>query len=322
MLHVKIARRSYTAICLIMPFMLLIIISAVLAGSSAFAQEAPLLFSRSGGVIYLIPKKGLPPLEIARGLQPDMGPDGYSMVYLTEGEATGGSEASMIWIKNTRTGSVRSVLKAVGRVMDPSWSPDGSHIAFLMFDENYSWSLHVVRPDGSGFRRIAGHAPGGNGPFLSGPAVWWPDGKSLLTHDIQFLYRYDLEGREIERTPLERFTGKKDSSTSTDRFIPHPVRADLMAFTMSVPGTPLFEKAFNEPNQALFVIDLKTDVKKRLTPEDMLATDIHWSKSGDLIFFSGYRDADINEEYPFKIYTVDIGTGEIEEICPGEQPSQ
>ena len=192
----------------------------------------------------------------------------------------------------------------------------------MMFDKESLWGLHVVKPDGSGFRRIAGESPGGAGPSLSGAPAWWPDGKSVLTHDIQILYRFGLDGSVIERTPLERFTGKKDVSTSTDRFLPHPKRDDIMAFTMSVPGTPLFEKTFNEPNQALFIIDLKTNEKKRLTPEDMLATDIHWSKSGDLIFFSGYRDADINGSYPFRVYSVDPGTGVIKEICSGEQPSQ
>jgi len=295
---------------------------AVIFASSAYAQGGPILLSRRDGVVYLIPDKGLSPIEIAQGLDPDMGPDGKSFVFVTEDTAPGGDESWTIWIKNIRNDSVCSVVRTAGRVMLPSWSPDGSYIAFMMFDKEFSWGLHVVKPDGSGFRRIAGDSPWGSGPSLSGAPVWWPDGKSVLIHDIQVLYRFGLDGSEIERTPLERFTGEKDVSTSTDRFIPHPTREGFMAFTMSVPGTPLFEKTFNEPNQALFVIDLKTNEKKRLTPEDMLATDIHWSKNGDLIYFSGYRDADMNEAYPFRIYSVAPGTGVIQEICKGEQPSQ
>ncbi len=300
----------------------LIISLAVLSGGAAYADGAPILFSQRDGGVYLIPDKGLSPMKIARGLDPDMGPDGRSLVYIKENVAQNGDESWTICIKNIRTDSVRSVLTTGDRIMLPSWSPDGSHIAFMMFDKEFFWGIHVVKADGSGFCRIAGDSPQGSGPSLSGAPAWWPDGKSVLTHDIQVLYRFALDGSEMERTPLERFTGKKDVSTSTDRFLPHPTRVDLMAFTMSVPGTPLFEKTFNEPNQALFVIDLKTNVKKRLTPEDMLATDIHWSKSGDLIFFSGYRDANISESYPFRIYSVDVETGEISEICSGEQPSQ
>lgn len=299
-----------------------LIMLAVLSGVTAYADGGPILLSRRDGGIYLISANGLSPMQIARGLDPDMGPDGKSLVYIKENVAQNGDESWTICIKDIRTDSVRSVLTTGDRIMLPSWSKDGSHIAFLMFDSEFFWGIHVLKPDGSGFRRIAGSSPGGTGPSLSGAPAWWPDGRSVLTHDIHVLYRFALDGTEIERTPLERFTGKKDVSTSTDRFLPHPVQVDLMAFTMSVPGTPLFEKTFNEPNQALFVIDLKTNEKKRLTPEDMLATDIHWSKRGDLIFFSGYRDANIRESDPFRVYSVDIETGEISEICSGEQPSQ
>lgn len=302
---------------------LLVMISlAVLSAGIAYAHEGPLLFSQRDGVVYFIPGKGLSPMEIAMGLDPDMGPDGKSFVYVTGDTAPGGEESWTIWIKNISTHSVRSVLRAGSRVMLPSWSPDGTYIAFMMFEKGSFWGIHVVKPDGSGFRSIAGDSPPSSGSSLSGAPVWWPDGKSLLSHDIQVLYRFALDGGEMERTPLERFTGERGVSTSTDRFIPHPTRDNLMAFTMSVPGTPLFEKTFNEPNQALFVINLKTNEKKRLTPEDMLATDIHWSKSGDLIYFSGYRDANINETYPFRVYSVDVETGKISEICSGEQPSQ
>lgn len=299
-----------------------LVMLTIISVGATYADGGPILLSRRDGVIYLIPDKGLSPMKIAGGFDPDMGPDGRSLVYIRENVAQNGDESWTICIKNIRTDSVRSVLTTGDRIMLPSWSPDGSHIAFLMFDSEFFWGIHVVKADGSDFRRIAGDSPRGSGPSLSGAPAWWPDGKSVLTHDIQVLYRFTLDGSEMERTPLERFTGKKDASTSTDRFLPHPVRSDIMAFTMSVPGTPLFEKTFNEPNQALFVIDLKTNARKRLTPEDMLATDIHWSKSGDLIFFSGYRDANMNEAYPFRIYSADVETGKITEICSGEQPSQ
>lgn len=300
--------------------MMVSVVAIVCLAMSVSAWEGPMVFSRRDGIIYLIAEKGLTAVDVAMGLDPDIGPDGRSIVYVTEEIASDGAESSFIWIKNLENMSVRSVLKGGGRIRLPEWSPDGSEIAFLMFDSEYFWSIHVVRPDGTGFRRVAGSKPGGEGPVLSGSVNWWPDGKSLIAQDGLFVYRFGLDGNLMEKTPVEKFTGDKYATTSTDRFLPHPEREGLWAFTMSVPGTPLFEKTFNEPNQALFIIDMASGEKKRLTPEDMLAMDINWSPDGKMIFFSGYRDANMNESYPFRIYSLDVETGEITEVCPGEQP--
>jgi Tol biopolymer transport system component len=51
----------------------------------------------------------------------------------------------------------------------PTWSPDGKHIAFVRTTRRTS--VFVVRPDGSGLRRI------GSSAFQS--PVWAPDGKTL-----------------------------------------------------------------------------------------------------------------------------------------------
>ncbi len=289
--------------------------------ASLSAWDGPMVFSRRDGVIYMIAEEGLSAVDVALGLDPDIGPDGRSIAYVTEEVSSDGTESSFIWIKNLENKSVQSVLKGGGRIRLPEWSPDGRHIAFLMFDSEYFWSIHVVRPDGTGFRRVAGSKPGGEGPVLCGSVNWCPDGKSLIAQDGLFVYRFGLDGSLMEKTPVEEFTGDRYATTSTDRFLPHPERKGLWAFTMSVPGTPLFEKTFNEPNQALFLIDMVSGEKKRLTPEDMLAMNINWSPDGKYIFFSGYRDANMNESYPFRIYSLDVETGEITEVSPGEQPS-
>ena len=45
------------------------------------------------------------------------------------------------------------------RDIDPHWSPDGSWIAFLRrtgaVPHNEEWTLFVIRPDGTGERRLA-----------------------------------------------------------------------------------------------------------------------------------------------------------------------
>lgn len=50
--------------------------------------------------------------------------------------------------------------------LHPAWSPDGSRIAWDKYNEQFTGSLYVVNPDGSGLLELA--------PVGTGPA-WSPD---------------------------------------------------------------------------------------------------------------------------------------------------
>jgi Tol biopolymer transport system component len=51
----------------------------------------------------------------------------------------------------------------------PRWSPDGKWIAFSP-DRGYGGGVFVVKPDGSGLKRVAERG---------GWPVWWPDGEKI-----------------------------------------------------------------------------------------------------------------------------------------------
>jgi len=291
-------KRLLAAICLV-----------ALATMPAAAVETPLAFTTRDGNINLIASEGAAPEQIARGRYPDIAPDGKRMVYVSE------DDKSLV-VMDLASGNKTTLAGSETRIMAPSWSPSGDRVAFFRFDENYRKELLIVDTAGGTPRKT----PLGNMDPVA-CAGWTPDGSSLMLHDIFHLYLVSpSEGVEAE-APLEAVTGAKDMSTSTDRFLPHPVNADPIAFTVSVPGTKEFEEMFNEYNQALFLYDTVTKERKRLTPEDMLATDIRWTRDGSAIYFSGYRTSEMSEQYPFRIYRLDMGTGEITEVCAGEEPA-
>jgi TolB protein len=87
---------------------------------------------------------------------------------------------------------------------DPDWSPDGSLIVFgtrplQEFQQAGQSELYVVRPDGTGQRRLTKYGPAG--PRATHPR-WTPDGKAILyvhttqTGSPRHIYEMTADGRQ------------------------------------------------------------------------------------------------------------------------------
>ncbi len=67
----------------------------------------------------------------------------------------------------------------------PSWSPRGDWIAFVGEPEHPEWGVYLVRPDGTGLRRVLDLGPWG---FRRDALAWSPDGRSLAATVVAGLY--------------------------------------------------------------------------------------------------------------------------------------
>ncbi|OAA25452.1 dipeptidyl aminopeptidase/acylaminoacyl peptidase [Frankia sp. EI5c] len=107
-----------------------------------------------------------------RGASP--GPDG---AHAFVGDRDGPPE---LWIRSA-DGTERTIDTGPGQVRSVLWSPDGAHLAVVVAPGGGERTeVHVVRPDGTGLRRLAGGAGPGTSEPTAATAVRWLGGGRLL----------------------------------------------------------------------------------------------------------------------------------------------
>jgi hypothetical protein len=104
---------------------------------------------------------------------PAWSPDGSKIAFDRQIQATQSPELSGtidVWVMNA-DGSGQRRLTATGRAHGPTWSPDGSRIAFV--DDNRD--IYALNTDGSGLTKLTNEA---SGVSIYGPD-WSPDGSRI-----------------------------------------------------------------------------------------------------------------------------------------------
>ncbi|MHB8284070.1 MAG: TolB family protein [Caulobacteraceae bacterium] len=127
-----------------------------------------------------------------------LSPDGTRLAFVSTREGY----KTNVWLLDLKTRHLRGLTidkQVAGEAgkpdgyFRPSWSPDGQWIAFSSdrntpwrgHDEGHGWehtqelSVYIIRPDGTGFRKVA-TKPG----YCLGSPKWSPDGKRIVFYEI------------------------------------------------------------------------------------------------------------------------------------------
>ena len=125
--------------------------------------------------------------------------DANIIAFVSSRSGAAGFGSANIWTLNIATGALTNVTGALGfdptrphGYFRPSWSADGKWLAFSS-DTGTNWrghdlpngwertqesSTYIIRPDGSGFRKIASN-PG----YAQGSPAWSPDGSAVTFYE-------------------------------------------------------------------------------------------------------------------------------------------
>lgn len=123
--------------------------------------------------------------------QAELSPDGRLLAFVS----TRGDGSTDIYIKDLQSGKVSNITNAPGGDFRPSWAPDGQTIAFSSdrgtgfphqgypgpagkWEHVHATSIYLVRPDGSGLRRLTEDQE-----MASGSPKWSADGRKVIFYE-------------------------------------------------------------------------------------------------------------------------------------------
>jgi Tol biopolymer transport system component len=191
---------------------------------------------------------------------PVWSPDGGKIAYL----CCRGFDAGL-WVMNAD--GTAPLRLTPGRAGSPSWSPDGRTIAYDDQDDGAIW---LVRPDGTGAKRLAAD---------SGGPSWSPDGGKL----VFFSWR-DHPGQEQRNELYLMDVDGANQVRLTDN------EAEDVEPSWSPDGSRIVFTSSRDGNPEIYVAEADGTRQRRLTTDPAPDEGPAWSPDGSRILYTSYRD--------------------------------
>lgn len=268
------------------------------------AEPVKIAFEREG-YIWTTILNGDKPARICKGRHSNISPDGRRIAFtydISQGHTSINRKIAVLDLMSGKTKILTSDPNHDSH--SPVWSPDGKQITF-MHRTNDGWGVGIINSNGDNFYLLT-HGARSKWDMFSFP-VWSPDGK-LLFHDMEYLYKINLEG-EISRA--EKIKDILDFSTysisSGTRFL---LSKDERYLLIDPPDVSRFGmKGLTGPVDVLVVYDRKTKIAAKISPDNLYAHRPDWVNEREIIF-EGTTEEDFarvgERRAPRNIYKISI----------------
>lgn len=259
---------------------ILSIVFLLFAFFSAFASDvSPRIAFERENKIWIADLDGKSAKKISDGSLPEISADGTRVAFNTD-EPGAKIPIRHIAVADIATGKV-TVLKDMpsNNCFGPVWSPDGKSLLFSIYmDED--WQLGLINADGTGFRIVKKTETKDHSYYSP---CWAADGKSYFCHDLDAIYRFDMEGALLKKWDIHTIVENGDMNSNSRMSASPDGKSLIMDIDMDEDHN---RDNWDGPPPAIWLLNLSADKAERLTRKDYFAWDPFWINSDEFIFLS------------------------------------